>query len=236
MTFAYFGGKPGDLDLASIAKPLVASALAYYLVNTLIVATAVGLAARQPVWHVWQTNFLWTAPSYFVGAGAAVAGVALWETSQWWLLPLAGRAGVSDLPVVSHVCGPDRIGKAPQGRGAASARRHGRRTRSGAPFRAALCAGGRRFATTGLWDWDIPANSLYCSDRWKLIVGLDADDAVSTHEQWLNYTHEEDRPGAGRSASRASRWRARAFRARVPRAPGAWRDPLGAVPRHRGPR
>ena len=70
VTFTYFGGKPGDLDLTSIAKPLVASALAYYLVNTLIVATAVGLAARQPVWHVWQTNFLWTAPSYFVGAGA----------------------------------------------------------------------------------------------------------------------------------------------------------------------
>src|SRR4029079_11207475 len=58
--------------------------------------------------------------------------------------------------------------------------------------RYALAAAG---SNDGLWDWDIPANTLYCSDRWKLIVGLEASDEASTHEQWLNYAHEEDRPG-----------------------------------------
>jgi diguanylate cyclase (GGDEF)-like protein/PAS domain S-box-containing protein len=194
VTFAYFGGHPGDLDLSSVAKPLVASALAYYLVNTCIVATAVGLAARQPVWHVWQTNFLWTAPSYFVGAGAAVAGVGLWQTSQWWLLPLAGAPVY--LTFRSYRMYVDRI---------ASEKRHKEEVlRLHGDTVAALEAARRseeRYALAaagsndGLWDWDIPANSLYCSDRWKLLVGLEANADVSTHEQWLNYTHEEDRAG-----------------------------------------
>jgi diguanylate cyclase (GGDEF)-like protein/PAS domain S-box-containing protein len=194
VTFAYFGGRPGDLDLSSIAKPLVASALAYYLVNTSIVATAVGLAARQPVFQVWQTNFLWTAPSYFVGAGAAVAGVALWQTSQWWLLPLA--AAPVYLTFRSYRMYVERI---------ASEKRHKEEVlRLHGDTVAALEAARRseqRYALAaagsndGLWDWDIPANSLYCSDRWKLIVGLDANAEVSTHEQWLDYAHEEDRGG-----------------------------------------
>ena len=194
VTFTYFGGHPGDLDLSSIAKPLVASALAYYLVNTCIVATAVGLAARQPVFQVWQTNFLWTAPSYFVGAGAAVAGVALWETSQWWLLPLA--AAPVYLTFRSYRMYVERI---------ASEKRHKEEVlRLHGDTVAALEAARRseqRYALAaagsndGLWDWDIPANSLYCSDRWKLIVGHDANAEVSTHEQWLDYTHEEDRSG-----------------------------------------
>ena len=194
VTFTYFGGRPGDLDLSSVAKPLVASALAYYLVNTCIVATAVGLAARQPVWQVWQTNFLWTAPSYFVGAGAAVAGVGLWQTSQWWLLPLAGAPVY--LTFRSYRMYVDRI---------ASEKRHKEEVlRLHGDTVAALEAARRseqRYALAaagsndGLWDWDIPANSLYCSDRWKLIVGLEANADVSTHEQWLDYTYEEDRAG-----------------------------------------
>ena len=92
LAFQYMGGQPGSLDLRlrEISKPLVASALVYYLVNTSIVATAIALANRKSVWSVWQSNFLWTAPSYYVGAGAAVAGALVWQTQQWWLLPLAG--------------------------------------------------------------------------------------------------------------------------------------------------
>jgi diguanylate cyclase (GGDEF)-like protein/PAS domain S-box-containing protein len=192
-TFTHFGGRPGELDLQSIAKPLVASALAYYLVNTFIVATAVGLAARQPVWTVWQTNFLWTAPSYFVGAGAAVAGVVLWSTSQWWLLPLAGAPVY--LTFRSYRMYVDRI---------ASEKRHKEEVlRLHGDTVAALEAARRsedRYklaalgSNDGLWDWDIPSNALYSSDRWKMIVGLPPEANVSTHEQWLDYAHEEDRP------------------------------------------
>jgi diguanylate cyclase (GGDEF)-like protein/PAS domain S-box-containing protein len=194
VTFTYFGGRPGSLELQSIAKPLVASALAYFLVNTLIVATAVGLAARQPVWSVWQTNFLWTAPSYFVGAGAAVAGVGLWETSQWWLLPLA--VAPVYLTFRSYRMYVDRI---------ASEKRHKEEVlRLHGDTLAALDAARQseqRYALAaagsndGLWDWDVPSNVLYCSERWKLMIGLSADAEVSTLERWLEYADEEDRPG-----------------------------------------
>ena len=32
------------------------------------VATAIALSMRQPLFKVWNENFLWSAPSYFVGA------------------------------------------------------------------------------------------------------------------------------------------------------------------------
>jgi len=193
-TFTYFGGRPGSLEIQSITKPLVASALAYYLVNTFIVATAVGLAARQPVWTVWQTNFLWTAPSYFVGAGAAVAGVVLWETSQWWLLPLA--AAPVYLTFRSYRMYVDRIASEKRHKEEVL-RLHGDTVAAleaarQSEQRYALAAAG---SNDGLWDWDVPSNVLYCSDRWKLMIGLSTDAEVSTLEQWLEYAREEDRPG-----------------------------------------
>ena len=193
LTFTHFGGRQGELDLQSIAKPLVASALAYYLVNTLIVATAVALAARQRVWHVWQTNFLWTAPSYFVGAGAAAAGAVLWTTSQWWLLPLA--AAPVYLTFRSYRMYVDRI---------ASEKRHKEEVlRLHGDTVSALEAARQsedRYklaalgSNDGLWDWDIPSNTLFGSGRWKMIIGLPEDAQISRHEQWLDYTHDEDRP------------------------------------------
>jgi diguanylate cyclase (GGDEF)-like protein/PAS domain S-box-containing protein len=192
--FTYMGGQPGTFELQTIAKPLVASALAYYLVNTFIVATAVSLAARQSVWKVWQANFLWTAPSYFVGAGAAVAGVVLWETSQWWLLPLAGAPVY--LTFRSYRMYVDRI---------ASEKRHKeevlRLHRDTVAALDLLRQSEKRYklaadgSNDGLWDWDIPNDALYCSDRWKLMVGLSADAQVATFDQWLQCAHEEDRPG-----------------------------------------
>ena len=61
--------------------------------------------------------------------------------------------------------------------------------------RYALAAAG---SNDGLWDWDIPANTLYCSERWKLMIGLSTDDSVSTLEQWLDLADEEDRPAWSR--------------------------------------
>jgi len=194
MAFSSFGGVPGHFEFQTIAKPLVASALAYYLVNTFIVATAVSLAARQSIWKVWQTNFLWTAPSYFVGAGAAVAGVVLWETSQWWLLPLA--AAPVYLTFRSYRMYVDRIAAEKRHkeevlrlhRDTVAALEAARRSEQ----RYALAAAG---SNDGLWDWDIPNDALYCSERWKLMIGLTADTDVSTFDSWLQRANEEDRAG-----------------------------------------
>lgn len=91
--FAYMllGGVPGTLgsDLAGIARPLVGAATVYFFFNTLLIAVAVSLTTRQSVATVWNQNFLWSAPSYFVGAGAAAIFTWGVMTSGVWLLLLA---------------------------------------------------------------------------------------------------------------------------------------------------
>ena len=90
--FAYerLGGVPGTLahDVAGIARPLVGAATMYFIFNTWLIAVAVALATRQSFLAVWNQNFLWSAPSYFVGA--LIAAIATWAvmTSAMWLAAL----------------------------------------------------------------------------------------------------------------------------------------------------
>ncbi len=73
----------------AMARPLVAAATVYYLLNTGLIAWAIALSQRQKVAAVWQTNFLWSAPSYFVGALTAQASATFVQhSSYWWLVPL----------------------------------------------------------------------------------------------------------------------------------------------------
>src|SRR5437870_4575158 len=76
--FRALGGTPGlaPLGLTAMAKPLVGAAFGYFVANTLLVATAIALSTHQSVVKVWNENFLWSAPSYFVGALGA-GGVAI---------------------------------------------------------------------------------------------------------------------------------------------------------------
>ncbi len=85
----FLGGIPGSLS-SELAKPLVGAATTYFVINTLAIATAIALATKQPILKVWNENFLWSAPSYFVGA--LVAAAAAWMVvgvSVQWLTPLA---------------------------------------------------------------------------------------------------------------------------------------------------
>ena len=90
--FAYerLGGVPGTLahDVAGIARPLVGAATMYFIFNTWLIAVAVALTTRQSFLAVWNQNFLWSAPSYFVGA--LIAAIATWAvmTSAMWLAAL----------------------------------------------------------------------------------------------------------------------------------------------------
>src|SRR5690349_12585344 len=90
--FAYesLGGVPGQLahDVAGVARPLVAAATMYFIFNTSLIAVAVALATRQPFLSVWNQNFLWSAPSYFVGAGAAALATWAVMTTGVWLAML----------------------------------------------------------------------------------------------------------------------------------------------------
>src|ERR1041385_9240918 len=71
LVFGWSGGDAGDLSWPRIATPLFASATAYRLPNRAAVSIAVSLTSRQPLLRVWNDNFLWTAPNYFVGAAVA---------------------------------------------------------------------------------------------------------------------------------------------------------------------
>lgn len=93
--FAYLalGGIPGTLahDAAGVARPLVGAATMYFVFNTSLIAVAVSLAMRQPLLGVWNQNFLWSAPSYFVGAcAAAIAAWAVENSGIWFGLLASG--------------------------------------------------------------------------------------------------------------------------------------------------
>jgi diguanylate cyclase (GGDEF)-like protein/putative nucleotidyltransferase with HDIG domain len=75
--------------LLSITKPLVGAATTYFVFNTLLVATAIGLSTRQRIVRVWNENFLWSAPSYFVGALAAAITASVIDRGGYWMASLA---------------------------------------------------------------------------------------------------------------------------------------------------
>ena len=74
----FFGGNPGlaSMSFAAMAKPLIGAAGAYFFCNTALVASAIALSTHQSVFRVWYENFLWSAPSYFVGAVAAASALS----------------------------------------------------------------------------------------------------------------------------------------------------------------
>ena len=75
--------------LLSITKPLVGAATTYFVFNTLLIATAIGLSTRQAIVRVWNENFLWSAPSYFVGALAAAVAASVIDRGGYWMASLA---------------------------------------------------------------------------------------------------------------------------------------------------
>jgi len=86
VVYAWLGGSSGETPilLSAIAKPLVGAATAYFIGNTALIATAIGLSTNQGILKVWNENFLWSAPSYFVGALAAAAAA--------WVIQRGGYA------------------------------------------------------------------------------------------------------------------------------------------------
>ena len=70
------------------APVLVGAVIAYFLANSGTVATAVALSTHQPVGRVWQQNFMWSGPSYFIGAAVSTLIAEGVSRGMWWLLPV----------------------------------------------------------------------------------------------------------------------------------------------------
>ncbi len=49
-----------------------------------------------------------------------------------------------------------------------------------------------RGANDGIWDWDLPANRMYYSPRWKALLGYDNGEISDSSSEWLGRVHPED--------------------------------------------
>ncbi|HVH56073.1 MAG TPA: HD domain-containing phosphohydrolase [Vicinamibacterales bacterium] len=83
------GGVPGRLDLWLGLSSIGAAAATYFIVNTFLVATAIALSTQASVVKVWNQDFLWGAPGYFVGAAVSASFVLLQQFSSHALMPFA---------------------------------------------------------------------------------------------------------------------------------------------------
>jgi diguanylate cyclase (GGDEF)-like protein/PAS domain S-box-containing protein len=50
-------------------------------------------------------------------------------------------------------------------------------------------------ANDGLWDWDVRADRLYFSPRWKAMIGYTESDIGDAPGEWLGRVHPDDRAG-----------------------------------------
>ncbi len=90
LVYVWLGGAPpsAPFSLTTVPKPLVGAATAYFACNTALIATAIGLSSKQAIPRVWNENFLWSAPSYFVGAGAAAMAASVVDRGGYWMASL----------------------------------------------------------------------------------------------------------------------------------------------------
>jgi diguanylate cyclase (GGDEF)-like protein len=75
LTLTWTGGRvlngPADIVIPSV----MAAALAYFVVSSLLMAMVISLTTSRPVVQVWDGDFLWGAPNYIIGAFVAAAAV-----------------------------------------------------------------------------------------------------------------------------------------------------------------
>ncbi len=89
--FAYrqAGGLTGIHDLTALPRPVVAAIFTYFIVNTGLVASAIGLSTNRSPVEVWRREFLWSGASFFVaGSAGAIAAVLIGRGEHWAALLL----------------------------------------------------------------------------------------------------------------------------------------------------
>jgi PAS domain S-box-containing protein len=85
-------GGTADGDVRTLALPLAAMALTYFVMNTVPIAVAIALTTSQSPWRVWRTDFASSAASYLLGAIAALVVIRVTERSGYWLTFLLAGA------------------------------------------------------------------------------------------------------------------------------------------------
>jgi serine phosphatase RsbU (regulator of sigma subunit) len=93
LLFLALNGGALHLEPLRSLPAVVAATLAFYLINTGSVAAVIALCTGQKAPALWKETFLWTAPSFFAGAGVSTAALLL-------LGPHAGLILLSLSPVI----------------------------------------------------------------------------------------------------------------------------------------
>jgi signal transduction histidine kinase/CheY-like chemotaxis protein len=78
------GGPTVPLHAVGLARPLVAAIGTYFLINTGLVAGAIGATTGRSFLTVWRDDFLWSGASFMVaGSAGAMAAVVVDRGEHW---------------------------------------------------------------------------------------------------------------------------------------------------------
>jgi diguanylate cyclase (GGDEF)-like protein len=86
VVYLALGGKPGGGDASMALVPFAAAAMVFFILNTGLVAGAVGLTTTQPLGRLWFDSFLSTWPAYLFGAAVSGASVFAIRREGLWLV------------------------------------------------------------------------------------------------------------------------------------------------------
>jgi diguanylate cyclase (GGDEF)-like protein/PAS domain S-box-containing protein len=87
-SYQALGGTSGRFSWPSNANALTVALIIYFVLNSLLIATAMALSTGQRIVRVWRENFLWGGPSYFIGAILAAVMAEVIGHQAWGLIPL----------------------------------------------------------------------------------------------------------------------------------------------------
>src|SRR5262249_28246527 len=88
LAFLALGGSFHETPLVATPLPLFGAAATYFLLNSGLIASAIALSSRSAIVKTWYGNFLWSAPSYFVGAASVAIAESLVARFGLWVAPV----------------------------------------------------------------------------------------------------------------------------------------------------
>lgn len=82
-----------------------------------------------------------------------------------------------------------------------------------------------RAAGEGLWDWDLRADRVFYSSRWKALLGHGPDEVGEAPSEWLDRIHPEDRDAVDLEIAEHLEWQAPRLESehRLRHEDGSWR-------------
>jgi diguanylate cyclase (GGDEF)-like protein/putative nucleotidyltransferase with HDIG domain len=88
LALAWVGAPGASLTMATLGKPLLATATVYSLVSTGLVSTALAMSSNTSIATTWKAGVINCAPGSFVGACTAAIASALVTKTGYWIMPL----------------------------------------------------------------------------------------------------------------------------------------------------